>query len=649
MEGKTAFEKIVDSHLLYVLPDGSLVLRVDKVPCHEITTPPHINEATERGYDVVFDPNRVFPMIDHVTPAKDQKTALQGKIMRDWYKKHDLPLFFDVGGRSGICHALISEVPLVFPGETLIMGDSHTCTSGALCTLSVGVGTTDLGVGITTGFVVIRPQKVIRVNLVGELPANVYPKDVILNVLKVLGKNGAKNCILEFHGAIKSMAGRLTISNMAVEGGATCGMWMVDDITANYLWPAISKNYNRKVTWRQVIDDLSRHNSDPVCTYDDVITLDLPTLKPSVTINNHPSDVVEASSLKGKKLDQVVIGSCTNARLEDLRLAAAVMKKQDGKVRVRTIVIPATQHIYRQAIREGLISTFLDAGCCVTNPTCGPCLGMSCGVIYEGEVCLATTNRNYDGRMGKKGMVHLASPVVAAYSAMFGKIAVPNELFCTKINPYVSKSDQVAPIEFEKRPVPRIDYHALSNSLRSLSGGKNFSGKPFYLKKEKVNTDEIIPADYLTEVDKKAFGQYCLEGLVTGEDRNVLKSCKLIVSDIGFGDGSSREQAPWALEGIGITCVIAKSFERIFETNFFNTGNLAITLLAEIVDELFETKPDHFEVTWDTKEDKPGYVEWNGKKAEFDISELQKSIIRKGGSTGVMFELAAKLQAEGKI
>lgn len=646
---KTAYQKIVENHLLCTLSDGSLVLKVDKVPCHEITMPPHINEAIERGYDVVFDPNRIFPMIDHVTPAKDQKTALQGKIMREWSKKHDLPHFFDVGGRSGICHALISEVPLVFPGETLIMGDSHTCTSGALCTLSVGVGTTDLGVGITTGFFVIRPQKVIKVNFAGELPANVYPKDVILNVLKRLGKNGAKNCILEFHGAIKSMAGRLTISNMTVEGGGTCGMWMVDAVTVDYLWPAISKKYNEEATHHQVLDDLCQYNSDPDCAYDDEITMDLAELKPSMTINYHPSDVVEASSLKGKKFDQVFIGSCTNARLEDLRLAAAVMKKHGGKVKVRTIVIPATQHIYLQAIKEGLISIFLEAGCCVTNPTCGPCLGMSCGVIYKGEVCIVTSNRNYDGRMGKEGIVHLASPVVAAYSAMLGEVSVPDELFCAEINASVLKSDQVAPIEFEKKPVPKIDYHALSNSLKSLSGGKNFSGKPFYLKKEKVNTDEIIPADYLTEVDKKAFGQYCLEGLVTGEERNVLKSCKIIVGDIGFGDGSSREQAPWALEGLGVTCVIAKSFERIFETNFFNTGNLAITLLVEIVDELFRDKPDSLEIVWDTDVGDHGYIDWGKRRVGFNISEFQKSIIRKGGSTGVMFELAAKLQKEGKI
>lgn len=644
MKGKTAFQKIVDNHLLKVLSDGSLILRLDKAPCHEITTPSHINEAIECGYDVVFDPNRVFPMIDHVLPAKDQKTALQGKIMRDWSKKHNL-YFFDVG-KGGIIHALISEIPLVFPGETAITGDSHMGTSGALCTLSMGVGTTDLGVGIMTGFFVIRPQKVIRVNFIGELPANVYPKDLILAVLKVLGKSGAKNSILEFHGVVNSMAGRLTVSNMVVEGGGSCGMWMVDEVTINYLWPAIKNKYASK---KEALADISRWNSDPDCEYDDVITIDASVLKPSVTINYHPSDVVDAISLKDKKLDQVAICSCTNARLEDLRLAAAVVKKLGGKVKVRTIVIPATQHIYRQAIKEGLISIFLDANCCVTNPTCGPCLGMSCGVIYEEEVCLATSNRNYDGRMGKKGMVHLASPVVAAYSAMFGKISVPDELFCVEINASISIFDEAAPIEFEIKLVPTIDYRSLSESLKTRGSSKGFSGKPFFLKKEKVNTDEIIPADRLTEVDKKAFGQYCLETLITGEDRNEFKTCQIIVSDIGFGDGSSREQAPWALEGIGITCVIAKSFERIFETNFFNTGNLAITLSTEIVDKFFETKPNYFKIIWDTEEGKPGYIEWNDKMAEFNISELQKSIIRKGGSTSVMLELAAELQEAGKL
>lgn len=653
--GKTAYQKIVDAHLLRVLSDGSLVLRTDKVFCHEITTPPHIREAEKLGNDVVFNPNRVFAMIDHVSPAKDEKTALQGKIMRDWSKKHGLK-FFDVGMRHGVCHALIPEIPLVFPGETAVMGDSHTGTSSALCALTWGIGTTDLGNAIRTGLVVIRPQKVVRVNFTGKLPANVYAKDAVLALLKKLGKTGAKNTVLEFHGVFDTMAERLTISNQTVEGGATTGMWMVDEVTVEYLWPAIKDSFHFTDDtdyFNEALDSLKNWNSDSDCVYDDEIEINVSELKPLTTIETHPSNVVEAETLKGNKIDQVAICSCTNARLEDLRLAAAVMKKMGGKVKVRTIVIPATAHIQKQAVKEGLISVFLDANCSVESPSCGPCLGMSCGVLTEGEVCLATTNRNYKDRMGEGGFVHLSSPVVAAYSAMKGVISVPSVEFCEEINASISKEDEAAPLDeiIPVKPIPKIDYRALSDAMSKVSSSRNFSGKPFFLKKQKVNTDEIIRARHLTEVDKKAFGVYCLESIIKDPaERKELQASRIIVSDIGFGDGSSREQAPWALEGIGITCVIAKSFERIFEANFFNNACLAITLRAEIVDELFEAKPNNIIVCWDTEVDWPSYIEWGGRRVvNFSISEFQKDIIRKGGSTGVMLELAAELQAEGKI
>jgi 3-isopropylmalate/(R)-2-methylmalate dehydratase large subunit len=649
--GRTAYEKIVSNHLRNILSDGSLVIGTDKVFCHEITTPPHIREAEKLGNDVVFDPNRVFAMIDHVSPAKDEKTALQGKIMRDWSKKHDLK-FFDVGMRHGVCHALIPEIPLVFPGETAVMGDSHTGTSSALCALTLGIGTTDLGNAIRCGFVVIRPQKVVRVNFIGKLPANVYAKDAVLALLKKLGKTGAKNCVLEFHGVFDTMAERLTISNQTVEGGATTGMWMVDEVTVKYLWPAIGNNYNDDVHPSQALADFEKWNSDPDCVYYDEITIDVSVLKPLTTISTHPSNVVEVETLEGTKIDQVAICSCTNARLEDLRLAAAVMKKMGGKVKIRTIVIPATAHIQKQAIKEGLISIFLDANCSVESPSCGPCLGMSCGVLTEGEVCLATTNRNYKDRMGEGGFVHLSSPVVAAYSAMKGVISVPSVEFCEGINASISKDDVAAPLDeiISVKPIPKIDYRVLIKSLSEVSSSRIFSGKPFFLKKEKVNTDEIIRARHLTEVDKEAFGAYCLESIVKDPaERKELRFSQIIVSDIGFGDGSSREQAPWALEGIGITCVIAKSFERIFEANFFNNACLAITLPANIVDEIFEDKPDNIKVIWDTDENLPSYVEWDRRIVEFNISEFQKDIIRKGGSTGLMLELAAELQEEGKI
>ncbi|MDP3697528.1 MAG: hypothetical protein Q8R55_05955 [Candidatus Taylorbacteria bacterium] len=239
---------------------------------------------------------------------------------------------------------------------------------------------------------------------------------------------------------------------------------------------------------------------------------------------------------------------------------------------------------------------------------------------------------------------------------MIGHIAEPPVDFCAEINAFVSKHDEAAPIEFETKAVPSIDYRKLSEIFESTGSTKDFSGRPFYLPRQKVNTDELIPAEYLTEVDKKSFGAHLLEGIVVDpEERKVLEHSKIIVSDIGFGDGSSREQAPWALEGagIGINCVIAKSFERIFETNFVNTGNLPVTLPTEIVDELFKKRPDYIKVVWDTLGDESGYIEWREnkryKKATFELSGFLKTIIRKGGSTGVMLKLATELQAEGKI
>lgn len=651
--GITAFEKIVSKHLLRTLSDGTMVIRADKKFCHEITFPPHINRAKKLGYDVVQDPNTVFMMIDHVSPPKDQKTALQGKILRGWSKEH-IVTFFDTG-QGGIGHVLNHEKGLIGSGETAIMGDSHTCTYGALGAFSMGVGTTDIGCGVVVGFFLLRPQEVIRVNFIGKLPPNVYAKDCILILLKVLrerlGKGGAANMVIEFGGNIvenMSMAARFTMCNMPIEGGATCGMVAVDMTTINYLWPAIKDKYASK---ENALKDLSRWNSDLDCEYDDTIIINISNFNPVTTINYHPSEVEEVSRLSGERIDQVVIGSCTNGRLEDLRIAAAIIKKIGGKVKVRTIVIPATSHIQRQAIKEGLISIFLDADCCVPNPSCGPCLGTSCGVINSGEVCLTTTNRNYSGRMGKGGMVHLSSPATAAYSAMMGEIIEPPANLCAEINSMISIHDEAAPHFQEKRPIPKIDYRELSNSHNVLFESKTFSGRPYYLPKPDVNTDEIISADHLDEVDEESFGQYCFEVLIKDpKERERLYQSDIIIGDFNFGEGSSREQAPWALKGANIECIIAKSFARIFERNFFNNALLAIQLPAEIVDKLFEERPDHIEVFWDTSNGEPGFIVWgDAYRVGFQISELQKNTIRKGGSVGVMLELAAELQEEGKI
>lgn len=419
--GKTAFQKIVDSHAVKTLPDGSEVLRLDRVWGHEITTPNAILDAQSRECDVVFDPNKIKTMIDHVNPAKDTASAVQGKIVREWSTGHGIE-FLDVG-RNGVCHAIIPEKGWIMPGQIGIMGDSHTCTHSAFCALTPGVGTTDLENGIITGLWVSPPQKIIRVNFNGKLPANVFAKDIILSLIAEIGVKGATNTVLEFGGNViseMSMEGRMTISNMSVEAGATSGMMMVDEKTIEYLWPALKERYHGNK--EPALDNFVGWNSDHDAEYEQVLDIDVSDMVPVMTNNYSPGDVVKVSDFSGVPVDQVYIGSCTNGRIGDLRIVASIFRQSGSKIAsgIRCIVVPATQRIYQQAIRKELIEIFLEAGCFVSGPTCGACLGMSCGVLAPGEVCVSTTNRNFPGRMGKGGMVHLASPATAAMTALTG-------------------------------------------------------------------------------------------------------------------------------------------------------------------------------------------------------------------------------------
>ncbi|TFG63951.1 MAG: 3-isopropylmalate dehydratase large subunit [Spirochaetales bacterium] len=419
--GKTITEKIFDSHRIDSPFEDVHVLRLDGVFCHEITTPAAINDLKARNKDKVFDPGRIKAVIDHVTPAKDSKTALQGKILRDWARQHGIKDFFDIG-RNGVCHAIFPEKGFVRPGYTIIMGDSHTCTYGAFGAFAAGVGTTDLEVGILKGVCSFRYPASIRVNLSGKLKAGVYAKDIILSLISRLGVNGATNKVLEFTGPAAeglSMEARMTVSNMAVEAGATCGIFPPDEKTADYLWSHISGEYK---TREKALADYKTLWSDPDASYEAVIDIDVSELEPLVTYGYKPDNVKTVREMDGTKIDQVYIGSCTNGRIEDLRAAAEVVKGKTIHPEVRCIVSPATPDIYSKALAEGLIKIFMDAGFCVTNPTCGACLGMSNGVLAEGEVCASTTNRNFFGRMGKGGMVHLLSPVSAAAAALAGHI-----------------------------------------------------------------------------------------------------------------------------------------------------------------------------------------------------------------------------------
>ena len=428
--GKTLTEKIFETHVVDRPFDDIWVLRLDEVFCHEITTPIAINDLVSKNLDRVFDPKKIKAVIDHVSPAKDSKTAQQGKILREWARRHQIKDFFDIG-RNGVCHALFPEKGFVRPGYALIMGDSHTCTHGAFGAFAAGVGTADLEVGILKGVCAFRLPQTLKINLKGSLPPGVFPKDVILAIIAKIGVSGANGKVIEFHGqpvSDMSMEGRMTLCNMAIEAGAACGICMPDMRTVEYLWPFVGPDGEKTYSSReQALEDFSRWTSDESAVYSAITELDCSALEPLVTVGYKPDEVKPIRSLEGKRLDQVYIGSCTNGRIEDLRAAAAVLKGRDGKVRkiadtVRAIVSPATTDIFAQALREGLIQTFLDAGFCVTNATCGACLGMSGGVLADGEVCASTTNRNFYGRMGGGGMIHLMSPASAARAAIAGSI-----------------------------------------------------------------------------------------------------------------------------------------------------------------------------------------------------------------------------------
>ena len=419
--GKTIAQKIFETHLVDSPFPNTYVLKLDRVFCHEITTPIAINDLQERGKDRVFDNTKIKAVIDHVSPAKDSKTATQEKILRDWAHRQDIKDFFDIGA-NGVCHAIFPEKGYVRPGYTVIMGDSHTCTHGAFGAFAAGVGTTDLEVGILKGVCSFREPKTIKFVLNGKLKEGVYAKDVILYLISKIGVNGATNCVVEFTGPVIDnfdMESRMTLCNMAVEAGGTSGICYPDSKTVEYLWDFIKDEYKTK---EDAIADYSKWKSDDDAEFEKVITLDLSDLEPVCTFGYKPDQVKKVSEMEGTKVDQVYIGSCTNGRISDLRVAAKVLKGKHVASGVRGIVSPATPKIFKQAVDEGLISIFMDAGFCVTNPTCGACLGMSNGVIAEGEVCASTTNRNFNGRMGKGGMVHLMSPATAAATAIKGTI-----------------------------------------------------------------------------------------------------------------------------------------------------------------------------------------------------------------------------------
>lgn len=404
LANKAGLDKVVAGQLI--------TAKLDMVLGNDITSPVAINEFTKAGYTSLFDKNKVSMVMDHFTPNKDIKSAEQCKLCRNFANDLSISNFYDVG-EMGIEHALLPEKGIVGPGDCIIGADSHTCTYGALGAFSTGVGSTDMAYGMHFGKLWFKVPAAINVILKNKLAKNICGKDIILHLIGLIGVDGALYKSLEFSGdGIKylSIDDRFTICNMAIEAGAKNGIFPVDDITLEY----IKDRFKRRA-------DIFTPDSDAV--YDSVIEIDLSKLKPTVSFPHLPSNTKTIDNVPDIKIDQVIIGSCTNGHISDLRQAAAVLKGKRVNKTTRTIIIPATNQIYLQAIREGLIEIFINAGAIVSTPTCGPCLGGHMGILASNEKCVATTNRNFIGRMGHiSSEIYLASPFVAACSAILGKL-----------------------------------------------------------------------------------------------------------------------------------------------------------------------------------------------------------------------------------
>lgn len=418
--GMTMTQKILAAHagLEYVNAGQLIEARLDLVLGNDITSPVAINEFQKAGASSIFDKEKIALVLDHFVPNKDIKSAEQCRTVRSFAQKYEVKNFFDVG-KMGIEHALLPEQGLVGPGDCIIGADSHTCTYGALGAFSTGVGSTDMAAGMITGKAWFKVPSAIRVLLHGALPEWVSGKDVILHLIGMIGVDGALYQSLEFGGdGVKSLSmdDRLCIANMAIEAGAKNGIFPVDDITLEYCRGRFQRE--------PVIFE-----ADPDAEYSRTIEIDLSTLRPTVAFPHLPENTHTIDEAGKIAIDQSVIGSCTNGRISDLRIAAKLLKGRKVADNVRCIIIPGTQEIYLEALREGLIEIFIEAGAVVSTPTCGPCLGGYMGILGKGERAVSTTNRNFVGRMGHiESEVYLASPAVAAASAVTGVLTDPAAL-----------------------------------------------------------------------------------------------------------------------------------------------------------------------------------------------------------------------------
>jgi 3-isopropylmalate/(R)-2-methylmalate dehydratase large subunit len=418
--GMTMAEKILAAHtgMEFVEPGQFVDVNVDVVLANDITAPIAIQEFDRIGVEEVFDRDRVILVPDHFTPNRDIKSAEQCKAMRHFVRRQNLTHYFEVG-RVGIEHVLLPEQGLVLPGDVIVGADSHTCTYGALGAFATGMGSTDIAVAMATGKIWMKVPETIKFVYHGRLPEWVGGKDLILHTIGLISVEGARYQAMEFSGEAVddlSMAGRFTMSNMAIEAGGKAGLFAFDAKTQAYVEPRTRRPY-------------TAYESDEDARYSQVIEINVSELEPQVAFPHLPSNARPLSQVGEVPIDQAVIGSCTNGRLEDLQVAAQVLRGREVHPYVRCIVIPGTQAVYLEALRQGLVEAFVEAGAVVSTPTCGPCLGGHMGVLAAGERCVSTTNRNFVGRMGHPDSeVYLASPTVAAASAVLGRIGGPAEL-----------------------------------------------------------------------------------------------------------------------------------------------------------------------------------------------------------------------------
>ena len=418
--GMTMTQKILAAHAgLESVNAGQLInAKLDIVLGNDITTPVAVNEFKKAGFDSVFDKDRIAIVLDHFVPNKDIKAAEQSKQCREFACSHCVSHFYDVG-KMGIEHALLPEQGVVTAGDCIIGADSHTCTYGALGAFSTGVGSTDMAAGMATGMAWFKVPAAIKFELTGQLPANCSGKDVILSIIGKIGVDGALYRSMEFTGpgvASLSMDDRLCICNMAIEAGAKNGIFPVDEKTAAYIEGRCERT--------PVV-----YTADEDAEYEQTIEIDLSQIVPTVACPHLPENTKPAADLSDIRIDQVVIGSCTNGRMEDMEAAYQILNGKKVADGVRCIIIPATMQIYRECVERGYVTAFIDAGAIVSTPTCGPCLGGYMGILAAGERCIATTNRNFVGRMGHvDSEVYLASPATAASSAITGYITAPEEV-----------------------------------------------------------------------------------------------------------------------------------------------------------------------------------------------------------------------------